>query len=187
MCLFSRLYDLGVFVVPAFLDDATCGRLRAAMDSGRAASAEVYVDGYVVDERVRRAFDVDVDPAIVDEVERALDAVRGDVSRFFDTALTTMEGPGFLRYPPGGFYRAHRDRLDAEREEGLPRRVSAVLFLTCCEGGALRLHGVDAAGQPIIADIPPAAGTLVAFRSDVLHEVLPVIAGVRDAIVDWFY
>jgi predicted 2-oxoglutarate/Fe(II)-dependent dioxygenase YbiX len=30
-------------------------------------------------------------------------------------------------------------------------------------------------------------GTLVAFASDVLHEVLPVTAGIRDVVVDWFY
>jgi predicted 2-oxoglutarate/Fe(II)-dependent dioxygenase YbiX len=27
----------------------------------------------------------------------------------------------------------------------------------------------------------------VAFPADVPHEVLPVTAGVRDVVVDWFY
>jgi predicted 2-oxoglutarate/Fe(II)-dependent dioxygenase YbiX len=55
-------------------------------------------------------------------------------------------------------------------------------------GGALRLYGLADPGDPAVPfDIVPAAGTLVAFPSDVLHEVLPVTAGVRDAIVDWFY
>ena len=54
-----------------------------------------------------------------------------------------------------------------------------------CEGGALRLYGGDQFDVPV--DIAPEAGMLVAFRSTVLHEVLPVTAGVRDVIVDWFY
>jgi predicted 2-oxoglutarate/Fe(II)-dependent dioxygenase YbiX len=33
----------------------------------------------------------------------------------------------------------------------------------------------------------PRAGTLVAFPSDVPHEVLPVTSGLRDAVVDWFF
>jgi len=36
-------------------------------------------------------------------------------------------------------------------------------------------------------DIAPRAGLFVAFPSETAHEVLPVTAGVRDAIVDWFY
>jgi predicted 2-oxoglutarate/Fe(II)-dependent dioxygenase YbiX len=36
-------------------------------------------------------------------------------------------------------------------------------------------------------DLAPVEGTLIAFPATWLHEVLPVTAGVRDAIVDWFY
>jgi predicted 2-oxoglutarate/Fe(II)-dependent dioxygenase YbiX len=60
-----------------------------------------------------------------------------------------------------------------------------VVFLTTageeCEGGSLRLY------EPEAVDVVPRAGMLVAFPSDTPHEVLPVTAGVRDAIVDWFY
>jgi predicted 2-oxoglutarate/Fe(II)-dependent dioxygenase YbiX len=84
----------------------------------------------------------------------------------------------------GGFYRVHRD-LILDRDHEFPRRISVVVFLTTagvgCEGGALRLH------EPEPHDIAPRAGMLVAFPSDVPHEVLPVTAGVRDAVVDWFY
>ncbi len=49
-------------------------------------------------------------------------------------------------------------------------------------GGALRILGADET-----LDIVPQAGTLVAFSADALHEVMPVISGVRDTVVDWFY
>ena len=192
----NAIASRGVLVRAEFWSDAQCARVRSAIDRGRAVSAEIYDNGYVVDEQVRKTYDVEVEPAVVGEVERALEGVRAEVSRFFGTPLTAAEGPGFLRYPPGGFYRAHRDRLE-NPEDAFPRRISIVLFLSSeapgpgdgrCEGGALRLYGVaDPGDVEVPVDIAPAAGTLVAFPSEVLHEVLPVTAGVRDAIVDWFY
>jgi predicted 2-oxoglutarate/Fe(II)-dependent dioxygenase YbiX len=189
-----------LFVVPGFWGAGTCAEVRAAMDRSHATSAEIYRDGFVVDERVRRTYDVEVAPPVVAEVERALAGVRADISRFFNMSLTGAEGPGFLRYPTGGLYCAHRDRLD-QPGDGFPRRISIVLFLSsatadgadgrgdgCCEGGALRLYGVaEPTNETIPVDISPVAGMLVAFPSDRLHEVRPVTAGVRDAIVDWFY
>jgi predicted 2-oxoglutarate/Fe(II)-dependent dioxygenase YbiX len=166
------------------------------MNRGRHVSAEIYGDGFVVDEQARRTFDIEVDPETIGEVECSLAGIRPDVSRFLGIEVNQAEGPGFLRYPTGGFYRAHRDRFEDAREE-FPRRVSVVLFLTTagggsgegrCEGGSLLLHGtLDPSLESPPLDIPPVAGTLVAFPSTRLHEVLPVTAGVRDAIVDWFY
>jgi predicted 2-oxoglutarate/Fe(II)-dependent dioxygenase YbiX len=59
------------------------------------------------------------------------------------------------------------------------------MFLTSagerCEGGVLRIY------HPDPFDIAPKAGTLVAFPSEVPHEVLPVTSGVRDVVVNWFF
>ena len=192
----ARLRKMCVFAKPGFFDEAACASVRAAMDRGRAEAAEIYVSGYVVDERVRRTSDVEVDFRTVRFVEDAFANIRAEVSCFFGETLSAAEGSGFLRYLPGGFYRSHRDRLDEPGHE-FSRRVSLVMFLTDagrgvgdgrCEGGSLRLYGiVDPAQETVPLDISPAAGTLVAFRSHLLHEVLPVTDGVRDAIVDWFY
>jgi len=171
------------FVIPEFWDRVNCARVRTAMDRGHASCAEIYDAGYQVDDAARRALEVDVDETMIDEVQRALDSIRGQVAQFFGTPLSGEEGPGFVRYASGGFYRVHRDVAPGHDE--FPRRISIVLFLTTAgvdfEGGALRLYGDST------REIAPRAGTLVAFPSDVPHEVLPVTAGVRDAIVDWFY
>ena len=173
-----------IFVRPEFYLASDCMRIRAAMDSGVASPAEIYEDDYRVDQDARRAFEVDVADDIIDEVQRALDRIRPEVSQFFGIALGGDEGPGFLRYLAGGFYRRHRDVLSGSGED-FPRRISVVMFLTSagerCEGGALRIY------QPDPFDIAPTAGTLVAFPSDVLHEVLPVTSGIRDVVVDWFF
>jgi predicted 2-oxoglutarate/Fe(II)-dependent dioxygenase YbiX len=153
------------------------------MDRGHASCAEIYAAGYRVDDTARRAFEVEVDETVIDEVQRALDSIRGQVAQFFGTPLSGEEGPGFVRYPCGGFYRAHCDVAPGHEE--FPRRISVVVFLTTAgvefEGGTLRLYGRRT------REIAPRTGTLVAFPSDVPHEVLPVTAGVRDTIVDWFY
>jgi SM-20-related protein len=153
------------------------------MDRAPRSPAEIYADGFRVDETARRAFDVDVEDAVVEEVQRAIDGARTQVAEFFDVQLSGTEGPGFLRYASGGFYGLHRDV--APEWESFPRRISVVVFLSTsgeeCEGGSLRVY------DPEPVDIVPRAGTLVAFRSELPHEVLPVTAGVRDAIVDWFY
>jgi predicted 2-oxoglutarate/Fe(II)-dependent dioxygenase YbiX len=174
----------GIFIVPDFRDRQWCDRIRAAMERGESTPAEVHVNGFVVDRQVRRTLEVDVDSTTAEEVERSIASVCTRVARFFGIPLSGDEGPGFLRYLAGGFYRRHCDVL-SDSDEEFPRRVSVVMFLTSageqCEGGALRIY------QPEAFDIAPKAGTLVAFPSDVPHEVLPVTAGVRDVVVDWFF
>ena len=172
----------GVFIRAGFWSAARCVRVRQAMDAAGLSPAEIYEDGYRVDENVRRTFEVDVDAALVREVTAAIADVRPSVARFFAMPLAAAEGPGFLRYPPGGFYAPHRDSLPGARD-AFPRRIAVVLFLNDAEGGVLRLY--DERDSPI--DVAPVEGTLVAFPATWLHEVLPVTAGVRDAIVDWLY
>jgi len=171
-------------ILPEFLGIAECVRVRTAMDRGCLSCAEIYADGYRVDEDIRRTFDVEVEDAVVEDVQRAIDTARAEVAQFFDIPLTVDEGPGFLRYTCGGFYLEHRD-VAPEGGEEFPRRISVVVFLCTageeCEGGSLRLY------SPETVDIAPRAGMLVAFPSETPHEVLPVTAGVRDAIVDWLY
>lgn len=170
-----------IFIAPDFWSAARCEHVRRAIDRGQLSRAEIFVGTYHVDEDVRRTFEVDLDPQIVEEVERSIDDARPRVAEFFGTPLVGSEGPGFLRYPAGGFYRAHRDCLP-DSADAFPRRIALVLFVTAnCEGGALRIYD-----EPV-RDIEPVIGTLVAFPATCLHEVLPVTAGLRDTVVDWFH
>jgi predicted 2-oxoglutarate/Fe(II)-dependent dioxygenase YbiX len=181
-----------------FLDAAACADLRRAIAAGRSTPAEIYDEGYRVDPAVRRTFDVDVTASVVSRVEQLFAAARDGIGDAFGVTLRGAEGPGFLRYPAGGFYRAHQDAL-GDADGRFPRLLSVVLFLTgstdvmtpvaladACIGGALRLHDSSGfASEPV--DVAPARGMLVVFPSHLVHEVLPVTAGVRDVIVDWFY
>ena len=95
--------------------------------------------------------------------------------------LFAFEGH-YALYPPGAFYRRHRDRFHDDDA----RVLSCVIYLneawTAADGGALRLH-VSASDA---YDILPVGGTLVCFLADRYeHEVLPATRE-RLAITGWF-
>jgi predicted 2-oxoglutarate/Fe(II)-dependent dioxygenase YbiX len=176
------------------LDEATCVRVRRAMDTGTPEAAEILDNDITRDDQARRTAHIEVDDDTLAFLEQRLDAQRHAIERFFTIALGPREGLSLLRYRAGDFFRPHRDWgivpswPDAER-----RRISLVLFLTTSRavdpsgtfsGGALRLFDDEGA---VVREVVPRSGTLVAFPSTMLHEVAPVVSGVRDAVVDWWY
>jgi predicted 2-oxoglutarate/Fe(II)-dependent dioxygenase YbiX len=181
-----------IYIERGFLDPAACERIRRAMDAGEPEEAEVLDTSIDRRDDIRRAEVIDVEATVIDQVETRLDSRREAVARFFGLELSGREGAGFVRYRPGGFYTAHRDRADLPSWPAATRRaVALVAFLNGSRdvepdgefvGGILRLFVNEGA-----MDVQPRRGQLVAFPADVLHEVTEVIGGTRDAIVDWFY
>ena len=109
-----------------------------------------------------------------------------------------LDGPKFCRYAPGEFFRAHRDRSDDPLDPVIVR--ARVLSLVCLlndadpsgglpafDGGALVIHVPWSDGSVTPANVPPAAGSIVAFPADLLHEVRPVRSGVRYSAIAWVY
>lgn len=168
------------------------------MDRGSATPAEIFDGDFIVDRRVRDVLEVDVEAGMCAAVEARIAAVREQVASFFALPLTGSEGPSFLRYRAGGLYRRHRDCAGTG-----DRRVSLVIFLNGVSegpsgegfaGGSLRLYpegllreDSNALAEGPAIDIVPREGLLVAFPADMPHEVLAVVRGVRDAVVDWYY
>ena len=184
-----------VQVIENALDAESCAQIRRAMDVGVAEAAEVLDEQIELQEDVRRTSHIEVDEATLQRLDRTLDTHRARIEQFFGLSLPEREGISLLRYDAGGFFKPHRDHGYVDSWPGAARRrVSLVLFLTTsCEldptgtfsGGVLRLHFDEAPARS--RDIHPRAGRLVAFLSSTLHEVTPVTAGVRDAVVDWLY
>jgi predicted 2-oxoglutarate/Fe(II)-dependent dioxygenase YbiX len=173
-----------VYLHPGFLDSVACQRVRAAMDRAAAEPAEILAEDISLDTDARHALSVEVDADTLASVEKAIEAERDALASFFGAPLGEREGPGFLRYGPGGFYRRHRDRGTSASWPGAARRaVAVVVFLNDgFSGGTLRVHGDEQTREVV-----PLEGTLVAFPAEVLHEVATVVDGTRDTIVDWFY
>ena len=154
---------------------------------GRAAEVYGKGEGGGIDARVRSARRLDVPPAIRDRVFARLVALRERLGRHFGVALSGVEEPQFLRYRPGDFFVAHQDgNTGLIYDDSRHRRVSVVVFLnTEYGGGALALHGAYP-NYDERTTLAPAPGTLVAFRSETTHEVLPVTSGERYTIVSWY-
>ena len=162
------------------------------MDSGEQEQADVL--GLTTKQNVPSRMATIVEPGsrVLSDIETMLDGCRERLEAFFGLTLAAREGPGFIRYPPGGYYRPHRDRSDsADWTEAARRSIALVVFLNTSrqvdtdgdfDGGVLRLFL-----SARTLDVLPEAGLLVAFPADVLHEVTEVRRGSRDAIVDWFY
>lgn len=112
---------------------------------------------------------------------QALERLRIALNEATFIGLFSFEGH-YALYPPGAFYRRHRDRF---RDDDA-RLLSCVFYLndgwTAADGGALRLYspGKDT------CDVLPVGGTMVCFLADRHeHEVLPATRD-RLAIAGWF-
>jgi predicted 2-oxoglutarate/Fe(II)-dependent dioxygenase YbiX len=154
------------------------------MDRGTPEEAEIL--GPSGPAAVRRALVIEPGARVLEMVEGRLDGLRPTVEEHFGMELHGREGPGFVRYHPGGFYLPHRDVApNSEWERGPHRRISLVVFLNSGDftGGDLVIFPSEAGDA---ARIAPEEGCLVAFDANLLHEVEPVGGGIRDVIVDWF-
>lgn len=190
-------YDL--LLIPRFLDESTCQEFIEQTRLSSSAPATVYgrTDSGSVDERVRRASRLNPSDAIVESVKQRLLEHKQHVEHHFQMKLHGVEEPQFLRYGVGDFFVAHQDgntgliRLDTEAD----RKISIVIFLnpqtdkpnsgTYC-GGSLKFS--DYRAEPAHREFSLAAevGMLVAFRSEITHEVTPVTHGDRYSIVSWY-
>lgn len=196
---------LGLFVRKNFLDQELCTRCCSEMDAAtqtqsNQASIVGPDDTDFIDERIRKVKWVEVPATTVSSVEGRLLALIPTLERHFNLALTGYETLSFLTYREGDFFKVHNDGHNVADAPTLTnrRKVSVVIFLngqaqqpangTYC-GGSLAFYGlIDdprwlTYGFPLSSEL----GLLVAFRSNVLHQVLPVTYGKRYSIVSWLF
>ncbi|MFY9618474.1 MAG: 2OG-Fe(II) oxygenase [Pyrinomonadaceae bacterium] len=189
----ESFFDL--FILKNFFDVATSRELIAEMRSCTPAPALTYGKGEAaIDERVRRVRQVSISPASASFVARRLEDLREPIAEHFGIKLTNFEEPQFLRYRVGDFFVAHQDgntglvNLDTDRT----RRISVSIFLNhqsvtpepdTYGGGALVFSDWRSGKRH---DVYGEAGMLVAFRSELTHEVTPVTQGDRFVIVTWY-
>jgi SM-20-related protein len=197
---YDLLSALGLFVVEDFLEADDCARLRDEMRSASLTAATVLRRGVSgIDDGVRKTKRAAVSSATEARLRRRLQAARPRLEDHFGLRLRRCEDPQFLVYRAGDFFALHEDSSDHPDDPQYiqGRRVSAVIFLNgqrkaagpeSYSGGSLVLYGLlgGTRGETIGFPVPAAAGLLVAFRSDVKHEVKEVVQGERYTIVSWF-
>ena len=189
-------FDL--YMVRSFFNVETCDEFISEMCRSTVGAATVYgrAESASVDENVRRAERLIPSPETTGRVRQRLLEHRGEVEKHFGVSLSGCEEPQFLRYGVGDFFVAHQDgntgMLLSDRERW--RRISVVIFLNrqteapetdgYC-GGSLVFSDWRSPNRKNL-HLPVESGTLVAFRSETTHEVLPVTHGERYSIVSWY-
>ena len=198
-------YDLfahfGVLVVQNFFDSQLCEKLR--IEAGQSANREATVwwkGDHTVQTNARRTKRASVSSAVESTVQQKLLLLKPRVQEHFKLELSGCETPQFLIYGEGDFFQLHRDedpRRDSHSRDQ-DRLVSVIIFLNSeshaqdpesYTGGALALYGMmkDPKYQPIGFPLSGETGLLIAFRSDVAHEVKAVTRGKRHTIVSWYF
>ena len=198
----SFFNNFGLLGVPGFLSVEDCRALRDEIARASISQATIREEGseYGVDEDKRKTRWAEVSPEasglVVDHMTRLLP----QVSERLGVEVSAVQNPQFLVYREGDFFRRHRDSNPdpAAAKFARERQVSAVVFLNgessepaaeSYAGGALTLYGLmeDADGGSIGLPVTGETGSLIAFPSDMLHEVTPVSRGERYTAVSWFY
>lgn len=191
---------LGLFIRPNFIGITGCDRLCAEMRTAPHEPALVNSGRtFRVDENSRRVCSVSISEEMVLTVAERLADLLPELSAHFGLELKLVEELQFLRYGVGDFFEAHADSsMDEDAFDYVKeRRVSLVIFLNdvskvgelanCYSGGSLTFYGIidKPAWQSKGFELLGETGLLVAFRSDLFHEVKPVIEGERFTIVTW--
>src|ERR1051326_1257294 len=185
------LQKFGIFIVRHFLNAYQCAQLCAEIGVAPYKSAKVLEtaeEGYVLDESFPKVLLVEPSQSAEALVRSRLDELKPKLEEHFKVTLPGYNEPQFLRYEPGGFFAPHPDTGPDSPKHVAARRISVVIFLNsssetpspgCYGGGALQFHGLlsgpHLANLALSLDGEP--GLLVAFKSTVLHEVLPVRFG----------
>lgn len=191
--------SLGLLVVPVFLDFNQCADIKNEMLRAIKSPATVGAgDEDRVDRAIRNVDYVKMQGEVRQEINQKLTDLIPRIKDHFSVSLSGFEKPQYLVYGVGSFYTPHRDVYSEDEmpSELLQRRVSVVIYLNGephndkeYEGGNLTFYGLmknppwDRCGLPLQGE----SGLLVAFPSDLEHEVSPVTSGVRYTIVTWYY
>ena len=196
----AGFHDAGMidtFEVKSFLSPAECAGLRAELRQAAGSQATVLSrdPGGEVKPLVRRGARMRVPARTAEQIAARLMQQTDALEKRFGHPLSSCEPPQFLRYLPGDFFVAHQDgNTPLIHDDSRFRKVSAVIFLSAFSqglapesygGGALVLHG-PYAGPDLRVPLTPLPGTLICFRAETTHEVLPVTYGERFTIVSWY-
>ena len=183
------------YIVEDFLDLAACARLVDEVRHSDATAALTYgkTDTGIIDEHTRKVRKVALGGhAIASMISKLRDELPR-LREHFQLPLADFEEPQFLWYGPGDFFVAHQDgntgllQLESDR----CRRVSLTIFLNrqstgassdSYSGGSLVFTDRLSGGRVSVAGD---AGQLIAFRSELTHEVTPITHGDRFVVVTW--
>ena len=186
---------LGVYIDKTFLDKERCKAIIEEMHRVPKNQSTVYKTekGSHLDTNIRKTNFSKVSKETYWSIMNSFMDLKPHLEEFFNIPLLGIEVPEFLYYSSGSFFTPHKDIL---AEQDNPRKISTVLFLNQqnnnnqdggYEGGELCLYGLNEAFPNNGFAMPTSQGLLVAFRSEIMHEVKPILSGTRCSLVVWYH
>ncbi len=188
-----------LYQVKDFLDAQTCREIIAELCRSPDMPAKTYgrSESGFVDVTTRKVARVHPSSVTVERVSKLLLARRAEIGAHFGIPLGNIESPQFLRYQVGDFFVAHQDGntglLLLDREQF--RKISVIIFLNrqsetmeagTYDGGSLVFSEWRPGRKRGELRLTGERGMLVAFPSDLTHEVTSVTRGERYSIVSWY-
>jgi predicted 2-oxoglutarate/Fe(II)-dependent dioxygenase YbiX len=185
-----------LFIAQNFLDIDVCRELRAEAEQSVTAPAEVTKTTGRVDISMRQTSRLSFSADTEELINAYLRQLKPQLEKYYDVQLSGFEKFQFLLYCKGDFYKRHADRNDKPESPDYikARRISVVVFLSnenqteqpdSYTGGTLVVWNSGIQKTPL--RIEGEVGKLIAFPSDLMHEVEPVRSGKRYSIVNWFF
>ena len=185
-----------LFIAKNFLDIDVCRELRAQAEQSVAAPAQVTKATGRVDVSMRQTSRLSFSVETEELINAYFRRLKPQLEKYYAVQLTGFEKFQFLLYSKGDFYKRHADRNDKPESPDYikARRISVVIFLSTenqtnkpdnYTGGTLVVWNSDPQKTPL--RIEGEVGKLIAFPSDLMHEVEPVQSGKRYSIVNWFF
>lgn len=196
------LSHIGCFVIENFLTKEFCEQILNEVQDDKLVSAAIVDDKDLayVNEDYRKTKIAKISKETKVEIYNKMLEIKPQLEEHFQVTLDKSEKPEVLVYREGDFFKVHKDQDDQPDSQTVTsnRKVSMVIFLNtqseepgehCYSGGSLNLFGLI--NQPGWEDkgfpLGGKPGLLVAFRSNIIHEVTPVTFGKRFTIVNWFH
>ena len=191
--------QLGILSVKNFVSREFCTQILTESQSANSQPASVYKANTmtrIVDKTFCKSHALEIKPETSSRLQTLLINLRSQLEQHFKQQLLSFEGPSFLCYQQGDFFKWHVDNQNPSSQD---RVVTVVFFLNSSVatqepehymGGTLEFYAPhlqqEKAYKGCCLAIIPEAGSFVAFRSDTYHQVQPVTWGKRYTITSWF-
>ena len=190
------LARVGLFTVPHFFKPEFCAQLRTEV---RQFPSQLPLVGDLrelprVEQTVRRTDEIQISPQSWETIEEHLLGLKPQLEAYFQTKLSERERSNVLRYYQGNFFSWHADggHDDPATKD---RKVTTLMYLNgpdeesgsdSFSGGELEIYTYDLIPQEEYRThclkLSPQTGLLVAFGSQIRHQVQPVVKGTRYVI-----
>ncbi|MEM9887964.1 MAG: 2OG-Fe(II) oxygenase [Bacteroidota bacterium] len=193
----TQLQKAGVFVRQNFLSAKHCADLRTKILQSRQVSGRVYHDAQSqINEDLRKTQLAILPYEDIQSIQDLFSDLKPSLATHFGLHLDRCRTPIFCCYQQGDFFKKHQDNGadDPNSPQSLAiRKITVVLFLNTQQpttklshfnGGGLRLYDLNDHAKPLT--VKEEEGLLIAFRSEVYHQVNAIRQGQRFSVVSWF-